>query len=260
MTNGICVFCGNESTGEPFTVKSTFTDLDKLQPGQIVCNACAFFLEEQSEKLAHKLNKEKPQRMRNYSHFIVCNEWIPLSKGNKSRMTELLLSDPFPELAAIASSGQKHIVFRATHNPQGASAGWVQFEEQKIWVNPIDLKALLTTIEQLYVTFSKSEIETGNYYPKRILDYGLKQWQEDEQKLKKKRGSALFDLAIFLAQRKELDAGTSSGTLIPDMEGDTGSLQEQIQKNDLGSVHGSNQVSDLHEQHREVYQHSLFEA
>lgn len=120
-----CRFCGGNGEGIQFQdwVKPTFTDRDKLLPGEIVCNACLFWFEEASQELANITGKDKPQRMRNYSHFVVNGEWIPLSKGDKARMVELLTSEPFPELAAIADSGQKHIVFRARRNPQGSKAG-----------------------------------------------------------------------------------------------------------------------------------------
>lgn len=121
----ICRFCGKPGKGEDFQkwVKPTFTNHDKLLPGEIVCNDCLFWFEESSQELADRTDKDKPQRMRNYSHFIVGGEWHPLSKGDKAGMIELLTSVPFPELAAIAESGQKHIVFRATRNVPGSAAG-----------------------------------------------------------------------------------------------------------------------------------------
>lgn len=173
---GVCRFCGKESEGQPFEkwVKDTFTDHDKLKPGDIICDDCSFWFEEGSFVLAQKVGKDKPQRMRNYSQFIVNSEWTPLSKGDKPRMIEILLGESFPELAAIADSGQKHIVFRATRNPQGSKAGWVQFEEQRLWVIPQELKSLIDTIEAGLLIFSKSEIESGNYLPHRIIQFSLK--------------------------------------------------------------------------------------
>lgn len=158
--DGICRICGQSGEGQVFSdwARPTFTDWDKLQPGQILCDDCAFWFEERSEKLARITGKDKPQRMRNYSHFVVGGEWTPLSKGDKARMRDILLSPPFPELAAVAASGQKHIVFRATRNPSGSRAGWVQFEEQRLWVDPPDLARLLDLIEALYPGFSKTEI------------------------------------------------------------------------------------------------------
>ncbi len=119
---GTCRFCGEEvEGGVAFDqwVKPTFTDFDKLLPGDAVCPGCLFWFDEASTVLQTHFGKDVPQRIRNYSHFIVNGDWLPLSKADKSAMTALLLNPPFPELAAIASSGQKHIVFRAVRNPPG---------------------------------------------------------------------------------------------------------------------------------------------
>ena len=254
-----CRICGKDGIGQPFDdwVKPTFTDWDKLQPGEIICNDCLFWFDERSELLAQKVDKDKPQRMRNYSHFIVGGEWIPLSKGDKARMKELLLREPFPELAAIAESGQKHIVFRATRNPPGAKAGWVQFEEQSLFLEPEKLAVLLSEIEELYTTFSKAEIESGDYASYRILKFGFDEWMALEAEIKSLRGGLLFALAIFLAQKGDENAPESSRFAHGDLAGDTAGLQEQVPKNDLAAVRGQREVGGLHEQPGQVRQLTL---
>jgi hypothetical protein len=200
-----CRFCGCEADGRPFNdwVRPTFTDHDKLLPGDIVCRDCLFWFDEKSELLAEIVGKDKPQRMRNYSHFIVDGEWLPLSKASKREMATLLLGTPFPQLAAIAESGQKHIAFRATWNPPRATAGWVQFEEQRLFVYPPELAQLLDTVETLHASFSKAEIGTGNYKQYRIRKFCLEEWRRLESRIAQVRGSLLFKLALFLAQKKE---------------------------------------------------------
>jgi hypothetical protein len=234
-TQGVCRFCGRSNTGIPFDswVKDTFTDHDKLLPGEIVCNSCLFWFDERSEDLASRVGKDKPQRMRNYSHFIHRGEWVPLSKGDKGRMRELLLSDPFPELAVVAESGQKHLVFRAVRNPPDNRAGWVQFEEQRLWVEPAELGSLLETIEELYVIFSKSEIESGDYSMGRIAKFGMERWTRLDIRIRGERGKPLFALAIFLAQRKEdsedgRETSEGGGAAGADLEGDACRLQEPL--------------------------------
>lgn len=257
---GKCVFCGSVATGKPFGswVKGTFTDLDKIHPGEIVCNGCLFFFDDASLDLASRMGKDKPQRMRNYSHFILNGQWEPLSKGNKRRMTEILCGNPFPELAVITDSGQKHIAFRATRNHQGGRSGWVQFEEQAVWVDPDALKSVLLLVHCLYTIFSKSEIETGNYSPNRIIKFGIDKWRCEEQKLKQWRGKPIFQLAIFLAQRSEGDASESGGLAGADLEGNPGGLQEQVSENNLGTVREPDTIGSLHQQHGEVSQLPLF--
>lgn len=262
--DGVCRFCGQQGEGENFQtwVKPTFTDHDKLLPGDIVCNDCLFWFDEANAELATRMSKDKPQRMRNYSHFVVNSEWIPLSKGDKSTMTKLLLSTPFPELATVAESGQKHIVFRATRNPQGGRAGWVQFEEQSLWLEPDDLRGALDVIEPALSTFSKGEIESGNYLPHRIMVYGLDLWRELEAAAKPLRGGLFFSLAIFLAQKREDDdsnARNSSGFTGSGLAGNKQRVQKPLPADDLGTVREHSEGGGLHQQSRQVHQLTMFE-
>lgn len=193
---GVCRVCGLFGVGLPFGdwVRPTFTDWDKLQPGDILCQPCQFAFEERSKLLALRVGKEKPQRMRNYSHFVVDDEWIPLSKGNKVRMVHILL-DESPEMAIVAVSGQKHLIFRA-------QPGWWQVEEQSHLADPLTLRWHLERIEALYNGFSKGEIKTGDYAQHRVLKFGTASWWKLEAELKPRRGGMFFSLALFLAQKK----------------------------------------------------------
>jgi hypothetical protein len=260
-----CRFCGLDKKGIQFSywVKETFTNYDKLKPGDIICDDCLFWFDESSMVLAQKVGKDNPQRMRNYSQFIVGGEWTPLSKSDKPKMVELLLGNPFPELAAIADSGQKHIVFRATRNLKGSKSGWVQFEENQLWIEPVELKTLIETIEAGLLIFSKSEIETGRYFPNRIMQFGFEKWQEMEAILKQKRGSLLLKLVIFLSQKKETE---TNDTITPDggklaldsLARHRRRIQKPLSPDDLGAIreHGTGQC--VHQQPGEVHQLSLF--
>jgi hypothetical protein len=119
---GLCCLCGAESAGAPFArwVKDSFTNWDLLHSGTIACRACLFCAEEQSRLLQSLTGREKPQKMRTYSHFIVGGRWRALTKGEKPEMRRLLAQNP--EVAVISVTGQKHLLFRAR-------AGWWQFEE-----------------------------------------------------------------------------------------------------------------------------------
>jgi len=203
-TPGSCRTCGQDGTGLVFAswVRDTFMDFDKLFPGSILCQACQFCFAEASEPLRQRVGKEKPQRMRNYSHFVINDEWKPLSKGNKRQMREILLQEP--QLAVIAESGQKHIIFRA-------QSGFWQFEEQRMMPCPELLAELLPPIETLYnAGASKSEIETGRYSQKTLMKI-LPLWREYEPFLKEHRGGLPLQLAIFLAQKEECDDARTIG-------------------------------------------------
>lgn len=96
-------------------------DHDKLHDGSVVCHSCLFCFDDRSSALTTITGKDKPQRMRNYSHFVVNGRWHPLSKAAKPLMWQLLTQ--FPEVAVIAVSGQKHLIFRARPGAEKTS-GW----------------------------------------------------------------------------------------------------------------------------------------
>jgi hypothetical protein len=200
---GVCRLCGEEGTGEAFDrwVKDTFTDHDKLKSGTITCHACLFCASEATPGLAERVGKDKPQKLRNYSHIVKDGVWTPLSKGQKSELRGLLLDAP--DVALIATSGQKHLFFRST-------VGWWQVEEQSVRPDPALLRLLLDRLTTMLAVFSKAEIETRRYEQRRVLAYGVDAWRGDEAALMPHRGGALFTLALFLAQKEEPDNGLSA--------------------------------------------------
>lgn len=267
MTDGTCRICGEISEGQPFEAwgKDTFTNYDLLHPGEIICTDCLFWFGQKSAELQQRMGKDKPQKMQNYSHFLLgdANEWQPVSKGNKAMMARLLLTPPFPRLAAIAVSGQKHVAFRARRNGPDQRAGWVQFEEQALWVEPTALAALLAVIEELYTAFSKDEIGSGHYNPHRIHKFGTGRWHNLEWQIKPVRQAVLFQLALYLAQRREDENDTNDnagdgGDAAQDyLAGDTARLQEPLPYDNLGAVRKRNQGGGVHVESGEVYQLDL---
>ena len=264
--NGKCRFCNKEGNGQSFDdwVRPTFLDHDKLVPGDIICDDCAFWFEERSVLLAQKMGKGKPQIMRNYSHFIVNGEWIPLSKADKVKIAELLTSVPFPELAAIAESGQKHIVFRATRNPPGSKSGWVQFEEQSLFVEPGKLIVILDTVEELYTVFNKTEIGNGSYSPFRVDKFGLERWAKFESMVREWRGSLLFNLALFLAQRRDKynDGCGTEGEVSRDdidcIQGNGHRVQDKVSEEHLGTGNECDSGCKVERKSSPVYTQAMF--
>lgn len=230
--SGACRSCGCNGTGLAFDgwVRDTFTDHDKLKPGSICCQACQFCFTDQNETLGKVLGKDGPQRFRNYSHFVLRGDWIAVSKGGKAKMIETLLQSP--EIAVIATSGQKHIAFRALPN-------WWQIEEVTVRPFPEKLRFLLETIQPLYDSgISKAEIETGRFSHKRIMDFGLDKWHAAESALSPLRGSIQLELALFLAQHTEdYDAERNSGApIVADLARDSRRVQEQVRAEHLEPV------------------------
>jgi len=196
---GICRITGKESVGILFDkwVKDTFTDHAYLKPGTIISNEALFCFEEQSKLLMQMTGRNKPQRFRTYSHIVVEQEWHLLSKAQKPEIYDLLTNTD-PLIAVIADSGQKHLLFK--HR-----IGTWMFENETIMRDKINLRLLKETVESLLaVKFSKDEIQTGKYQQWKILECGLPFWQAQENKFKRWRGSALFDLAVWLARPPEM--------------------------------------------------------
>jgi hypothetical protein len=192
--------------GEKFEdwVKPTFTDWGLLQDGTIVCDACLFCFIDKNAQLAARVGKAEPQRFRNYSHFVTRDgAWVPLTKGNKPEMLDILLHTP--QVAVIADSGQKHIAFRG-------KPGWWQFEELAMRPSPAVLLMLRDLMVNALAVFSKAEIESGRYGFSRIEKFGVVAYQEFEGAVKTYRGSPVFALALFLAQKEEEDGPTTTNS------------------------------------------------
>ena len=90
-THGMCRICGEDTHGVQFSawVRDTFTNHDKLRPGTILCPACQFLFDESSTLLQAQTGRDKPQRMRTYSHLVHDGVWHALHKGQKREMRKL---------------------------------------------------------------------------------------------------------------------------------------------------------------------------
>lgn len=171
-----------------------------------VCAACAYCFLEQCAELTAMTGRDRPQKMRTYTHFVVGGRWMAFTKSDKARIAELLLSGPFPELAAISDTQQKHVIYKAKCNPPGqASGGWVQLEDASIYVDREKFTVLFETVNRQYRLYPKSEIESGSYNLRWIMQNDVREWDANERLLRQERGSPLFDLALWLAQRPARD-------------------------------------------------------
>jgi len=194
---GVCRITGKESTGIGFNdwVKDTFTDHAYLHPGTIISNEALFSFEESSDLIAQKTNKEKQQRFRTYSHIVVNNNWYVLTKAQKKEIYDLIINND-PSVCVLSDSGQRHLLFKH-------KIGTWQFEDQFIQRDKETLSKIKLIGDELILNnFSKAEMLTGNYIQHRVLKYGIKKWKLAEDRLREYRGSAIFDLAIWLSQKQ----------------------------------------------------------
>lgn len=185
-----CWLCGGTTGGRGLPVKKaikdTFTDRDKARyaASDSICPGCAFCLSFMS--------------LRNYSVLATENE---LRHPGRAEIRGILLEPPEPPFVlCIAVSGQKWLHFRAqvSYSHDNFPA---QYEETQVFVNRSALARLLELVEQLYAVFTKAEILSGQYGQNRIRQFGLAEFQHIENELAPQRGSRLFDLAVFVAQK-----------------------------------------------------------
>lgn len=216
-----CYLCGGPAFDpRPLSIlpKATFTDYNVAR-GDVtagICAACAWWMQEKNTDLQTLLGRDKPQKARNYSLFLTSGPEdhkcaLALSKAQKREMATLLLDDAgVPEVAIVAVSGQKHLVFKARVNPPGQQAGWVMFEEQHLWLDQRQFAVLFNAVQALYrARYSKEAIETGRYtfYP----DSDRATWREYDPVVRTRRGSVDLSLAVYLVQLEAPDGDEMQG-------------------------------------------------
>lgn len=188
---GSCYLCGCKTKhGHPQkkVIKPTFTDQPyaNVPSSGVVCEHCTWALSYRS--------------LRNYS--IIASP-SGLQHPSREEIKELLLSPPEPPFTfTVAESGQKWLHFKTKPNLQRELFN-VRFEDIDVIVRPNQIKMLLEPIEELYSTFTKEEIGTGDYKSHKIQEFGLNDWAILEKDIENSRGSSLFNLALFVAQKTE---------------------------------------------------------
>lgn len=186
-----CYLCGKEITeGFPrkTVIKPTFTDspLARSPRSQTVCRECTFCL------------SNKPLRM--YSILATSNQ---LKHPIRGEWRNTLLNPPEPPFVLVlATSGQKWLHFKGRVNFKQDDY-WILLEEMPIQVNIAKLAALLEIIEQLYTTFTKDEIRSGDYNVSKIKTFGTDKWEELENQIEKERGMRLFELAVTVSKKEK---------------------------------------------------------
>jgi len=198
VTDGRCWLCGGETggRGQPVrkAIKDTFTDCDKASAPQSksVCPGCTFCL--------------SFTPLRNYS--ILATEQ-GLQHPTRPEIRDLLIEPPEPPFVlCIAVSGQKWLHFRGqvAYSRDGYP---VQMEETRVYVDRTLLAEQLDLVERLYTIFTKEEIKTGHFGQNRIKQFGIARFEETEGKTARHRGTRLFDLAVFVAQKREVEIPAS---------------------------------------------------
>lgn len=188
----VCWLCGGETEGRGLStkkaIKPTFTDHSHArgQGSDSICAGCAFCL--------------SMRELRNYSILAMPNG---IAHPTRAEWREILIAPPDPPFViCLAVSGQKHLTFKAPVNVE-RDRYTVLLEEQQVHVMPDKLNRCIEAVEALYVYFNKEEILIGRYSQHKIKECGLSRWERLEAAVEDRRGRPLFDLAVFVAQKRE---------------------------------------------------------
>lgn len=185
---------------------SGFTDQNKLRyiAGTHVCEACVW---------AHAWNPppghppaakgKKGVNLRLFSHLYDERGYVYANKGDKPTIRAWLLAPKSPPwFAAIADSGQKHVVPWATMN-RDPYVGVVRLEEADVFLDcRIAGEWCEATCELLTAGATKAEIEAGEYRPQTWLRCE-ERIRAYEARFGAERGGGWFALTVWLSQRDE---------------------------------------------------------
>lgn len=192
---GYCYLCG-EPTKHGMKLKKIFSNVftdwnvGKCRTSTHVCLACCFTILTSPERHALRTFSNVANRERLY---------LP----NRVEMREFLLHPPKPPFVInMAVSQKKHIAFKGEVN-YSRDIFTVMYEEMPVLVDRKEFTRLLELVEHFLYGFTKTEITTGEYNQKRILDFGIDEWQAFEDRIKKYRGSPILDVVMFVAQKVE---------------------------------------------------------
>jgi len=190
--DGICAICGKKiSDGVPIkkVVSDSFMDWNTIADttASYVCAACTFCIKEPKTRRSQYLATE--------SDLI----WF-----KREDIEKHLFNPPdVPFVLFITASYKKHGSFKARVN-NSSKLYYVQYEDRQILFSPNKYRDLFGLMKRMYMVFNKTqEIGKGDYIQKRVFEYGLQKWQNDETILKQYRGSQVFELLLYALNKPE---------------------------------------------------------
>lgn len=248
----LCRVCGHSSARTMRYERwqaSSFTDQAKLRDwsSDAICEPCVW---------AHAWNVppgfpppeagKKGVNLRLYSHFWCDGEYRAWNKANKAEM-RAWLSRPKQGtwFAAIADTGQKHVLPWTPVNTSAPVHGTVRFEERDVRIAELHVIDRLCGL--LTAGATKEEVETGQYGPRA--------WQLARPLIEAfeathgaaLRGGAWFDLALWLAQRDEAQVqdrlAAEKAAREEARRADTGPKRPAKRSHRAGSARASRRVS-----------------
>lgn len=186
---GSCMMCGKEITeGVKYkkVVSSNFTDYDVFVniAGTHICKECATCV--------------KTRELRT-NNIIADKDNLYLLKKND--LEEYLFNiDKYVSgdfVIGITRSFKKHNSYRCKVN-NNTNIFVIREEDKEYVFNRHDMKVLYDMIWDMYLYFTKDEIQTGQYQISKIQEYGLKRFKKHEEIIKRHRNTHQFDLLLYM--------------------------------------------------------------
>lgn len=190
-----CVFCKNQTTAAVKTkdiLSSGFTNYDwlKAPSSPYMCAPCAYSFNGEFRKTS-----------------FIAGEKSGYIQVMNAELFKAILNPPVIDgeewIFCVTKSFKKHNAFRTRVN-KNIRSYWLRWEEMLLFITLDTFAPLYHYLEVLYSNgFSKTEIETGDYFPQRISAFGLEKFLEYEELVKPFRGTDNFKLAIFVLKKNE---------------------------------------------------------
>lgn len=194
----LCWVCGGDATRGLLRsewMAATFVGQNRARAlaSSYVCEACA-----------HCMAGQPPDTLRMKSQLVDDRGWLQFHKGHKPAIRAWLREPKKGEwLAAIADTGQKHVVPWTPINPAGTRDGRVLFEERLVTLGDWTMVDALTAL--LTAGATKEETVRGEYGP-RAWQLAATEIRDFETRFgARERGGGWFELAVWLAQRDEVE-------------------------------------------------------
>lgn len=186
---GYCKVCGksiDEGVKEGEVLSGNFTNWAELKAikSKYICKACAWCMK----------NAELRQ-----NNFISDSKNLYLLKKND--LEEYLFNlgeyvdDEF--VVGITTSFKKHNSFRCKVSTD-TKRFWIRQEDKEYIFDVRILKPVYDMLKEAYLQFSKDELLTGQYKMISIEQFGINRYREYESVFKLHRGSAQFELLVFI--------------------------------------------------------------
>lgn len=150
--------------------------------------------------------RDKPQKSRNYSWLITSDATTPYHKGQIADLRAICLSPPDPPWAlAIATSGQKVIVYRTPVNVD--NSGWlsVQLEDRAIHYTAVALSQAIETASRIVRLSGKPALLqpcSHSLYDRLCDEYGDKDTDWIVDRWFNRQSDPVLVLAAYLSPSK----------------------------------------------------------